>query len=240
MTRGSTSKEILELDWDYPVASKFEDDVSKGPHTVAKRARRALSREEAFKVIAKDDQRPLLVLRECTQCKGTEHALFSRRLNNEKTKLLLQWFHCVKLPPDVLDPTHPFHAVFATDARSVPHLFISRFDGSNPQHFDGTQSQSELQKALTALVEECFEKKPDVALKSMLRFLSEFDMLDHRETELLAAFDKAREAKGPESSAAKKVAQKLELVRKQKATAMKRARAVCDLELIVVQDKKAD
>ena len=49
--------------------------------------RSALTREAAFKVIAGDDPRPLLVLRECKVCNGPM-MLCSRAVDNEKTFLL--------------------------------------------------------------------------------------------------------------------------------------------------------
>lgn len=236
MTRGSTSREILALEWDHPVADQFKDGQNNSGTTSAAKVRAALPVADAFELIAKDDPRPLLVLRECVRCKGTEHALFTRRLNNEKTMLLLQWFHCVKLPPGVLDPKNPFHQLFVRKgSKHSPHLFIARPDGSMIQDFDGSQTQSKLQKALTAMIGETYKKNPKKALKAMLRYMSQFDMLDLREKELVTMMDKAREEHGPKSSKTKKVQRELEKVRKQKALAMKRAKAVCDLKLKVVK-----
>ena len=93
MTRMATSKEILDVAWDFAVAPVAKKSV----HTSSPHARK-LNRAEALAVITGDDKRPLLVLRECISCRGSDKALFIRRLNNEKTKLLLNWFHCVKLP----------------------------------------------------------------------------------------------------------------------------------------------
>ena len=72
-------------------------------HSTAKKKRKALSREDAFKVIAGNDPRPLLVLRECKVCNGTDDALLKGGIDNERTFLLSRWFHCVKLPVDVLE-----------------------------------------------------------------------------------------------------------------------------------------
>lgn len=239
MTRQSTSTEILDVDWDYPVADKFADEYGKGP-TRARRARLALPADDAFAKIAKEDPRPLLILRECTKCKGTEHALFSRRLNNEKTKLLLHWFHCVKLPPEVAKANHPFHKVFTREKGAMPHLFISTTDGATRVDFDGSQPQTVLQKELVRLIDISYEKKPVPAIKAMMKFLSQFDMFDLREAELVQMLDKAREKHGYKSPKVKKLQAKIAMVKKDKAAAMKRAKAVCDLKLTVVKDKKAD
>lgn len=233
MTRQSTSKEILDVDWDYPVATTFAKKT--GVHTVASEARVAWPAPAAFKKIAGDDPRPLLVMRECHACAGSEHALFSRRLDNEKTKLLLHWFHCVKLPADVQQKDHPFYNVFEFKHGFRPHLFICTADGQNKKVFTGAQPQSLLQLELNKVMKIAYQKNPKPAIQAMMNFLTKFDMYDLRETELLAQMDDAREKSGPDSSACKKIEKTLAGVRLQKAKAMKGAKAVCDLKLRVVQ-----
>lgn len=220
MTRQSTSKEILDVDWDFPVASTFEENQGSG-HTFAAKAKVALAKEDAFKKISGEDFRPLLVMRECTRCKGSEHALFNRRFNNEKTKLLLNWFHCVKLPPECMEKDHAFHAVFATKYAYTPHLFISMADGSKRMNFSGAQPQTLLQRELIKLIKASYAKNPKPAIKMMLRYLSKFDMYDLREQELLGMIDKVREEKGPKSSSYKRMQKKVDKVRKDKARVMK-------------------
>jgi hypothetical protein len=233
MTRQSTSKEILDVDWHYPVASTFGD---KGTgHTVVAKASYAWPTEEAFAKIADGDDRPLLVFRECHACAGSEHALFSRRLNNEKTKLLLHWFRCVKLPAEVSKKNHPFHKVFDYKYGFRPHLFICTKDGANKIVFTGKQSQSRLQYYLTKTIKIAYKKKPKLAIKAMMKCMTKFDMLDLREQELLTMVDVAREEKGPKSSAVKKLNKTLAKVRKDKAKVWKTAKAVCDLKLKVVK-----
>jgi hypothetical protein len=193
-----------------------------------------LPRAEAFyKINGEGNQKPLLVMRECTLCKGTEHALFDRRLNNEKTKLLCEWFYCVKLPPKVMDAKHPFRNVFKKE--KPPHLFISSPDGSNLTEFTGMQSQAELQKAMVDLIQQSYQKKPLPAVRSMLRFLSEFDnhdsMLQQYETQLQNEMLRAK----PRKANLKKLKKRIELVKQKKAKAMKSAKAVCDLKLKVVK-----
>ena len=233
-TRQSTSKEILDVEWDYPVASTFADERGDG-HTFASRTKVAWPAVDAFKKIAGDDPRPLLVMRECHACKGSEHALFSRRLNNEKTKLLLHWFHCVKLPADVEKKNHPFHNVFHFKHGFRPHLFICTADGQNKKVFTGRQPQSLLQRELNRVIAIAYKKKPKPAIKAMMKFLTKFDMYDLLESEILTRMDLAREASGPKSSKVKKIEKSLAKVRKQKAKAMQGAKAVCDLKLKVVQ-----
>lgn len=229
---------MLRLDWHFPVATAFADDAPKDGRTSAAMVERALPRAEAFyKVNGKGNKKPLLVLRECTLCKGTEHALFDRRLNNEKTKLLCQWFYCVKLPPKVMDAKHPFRNLFQKE--KPPHVFICSPDGSNLTEFSGEQTQAALHKAMIQLIGKSYEKKPMPAVKSMLRFLSQFDkhdgMLQQYETQLQTEMLRSK----PRKSALKKLQKQIAKVRKQRDTAMKRAKAVCDLKLKVIKTPAA-
>ncbi len=234
-TRQSTSREVLSIDWDYPTRVAAKPKKVKG-HTVVAPVLRALPKPAAFVKIAGDDKRPLLVLRECPNCKGTDFAFLNRKLNNEKTMLLARWFHCIKLPPSVAHPTHHFRNLFA--GRNPPHLFIAKVDGSDLQPFDGKQSQSQMQAAMAKMIQECYQKNPKPAMKAMLRFLSDFDHCDTMEQTILRRIKKELYAKGPKSSKLKKLRGDLDAIKAQKAKAMKRAKAVCDLKLKVVSAPK--
>jgi hypothetical protein len=214
------------------VPSTFAENVKAG-QTSAEAVEKALPREVAFTKISEKNNKPLLVLRECNWCKGTEHALFSRTLNNEKTMLLAQWFYCVKLPPNVLKKNHPFRKVF--EGEKTPHVFISLADGSELIPFDGRQAQSALWNGMEKLINLAYEKKPQPAIKAMLKYLSNFDMLDAMAKELGDRIETEREKSGPRSSKVKKLRKKLAKIEADKAKTMKRAKAVCDLKLKVVK-----
>lgn len=231
MTRQSTAKSILAVEWDCPVATRFTADSNQTRAS----EHYAWPAAKAFAKIAGDDPRPLLVLRECNACRGTEHAVFSRRLNNERTQLLLNWFHCVKLPEQVQAKNHPFHNVFAHPSGYRAHLFLSTADGKNKILFTGAQPQSLMQRGLEKTIAIAYKKKPKAALKAMLRYLSELDMHDLRESELLRMMDAAREKSGPKSSAVRKLKAKLAKVQKKKANALRAAKAVCNLKLKVTK-----
>ena len=64
----------------------------------------------------------------------------------EQTVLLSHWFHCVKLPTNVLSETHPFFNLFKRekDGERIPHLFFCDPDGSNKSALPGDQPQGEL------------------------------------------------------------------------------------------------
>ena len=124
--RGPSSLLELAMDWDHPVyvAPAVVDDG----RTIAGEVRRSLPLAQALAYIAKDDPRPLLVLRDCFRCSGTDDALMTKKADNEKTMLMSRWFHCVRLPPDVLQKDHPFNALFPGEKPA--HLFVSQSDGS--------------------------------------------------------------------------------------------------------------
>jgi hypothetical protein len=131
--------------------------------------KRALPLEEALARICRNDPRPLLVLRECVRCTGTEDALLMRMADNERTFLLSRWFHCVKLPPAVLEPDHPFHALFPGEKPA--HVFVSRADGSLRHDLVGTYSQVELWTAMKRVLASEYRDDPDRALGKLSRIL---------------------------------------------------------------------
>ena len=227
MTRQATSKEILAVAWDFAVAPV----AKKSAHTYSPNYRR-LSRSEALAVITGDDRRPLLVLRECTSCRGSDKALFIRRLSNEKTKLLLNWFHCVKLPPAVADPGHALNSLFAFGIEHwYPHLFVCDADGANQVSFDGKQPQSTLQEELVKTIKRNYQEQPKPAIQAMLRCLSQFDMLDLRESELRNAIYAETASHGTESARNRKLRSSLQRILTKKGKVLARAKAVCDLKL---------
>lgn len=144
--------------------------------TSAVQARKALRLAEAFAAIAGEDRRPLLVLRECFQCNGTDDALMTRKEDNERTLLMSRWFHCVKLPPDVLEEDHPFHALFAGEKPG--HLFFARRDGTLRKDLSGQQSRTELWALMETYLAADYERRVDASLKPLLALLDRFDRLD--------------------------------------------------------------
>jgi len=206
--RGRTSKNRLLIEWTYPVwkppaPNAGADDSNR---TVAVIAEHALSIEQAYELITGGDTRPLLVLRECEKCKGTDHALLNRDLDNEQTVLLTHWFRCVKLPPNVLDEQHPFFNLFKPqqDGTRIPHLFLCSHDGSNKMPLPGDQTQAEVWEAMFSVLEREYQGDAKKAVKELRALLSQFDNVDAMERDLKARLDKEVEKNGPESDKAKK------------------------------------
>jgi len=189
----------------------------------------ALPREEAIRWIASDDRRPLLVLRECDHCGGTDDALLDRRMNNEKTLLLASWLRCVKLPTHVMKGNHPFHALFG-DAHP-PHLFLCRHDGSGLIPMNGQQSQTELWQAMTGMLKESYTKDPEVAIKEWLKLFTKFDHCDTMEATLAERFDDELEKNGPKSLKLAEIKADLERFRKEREKAVAKEKEVRDLGL---------
>jgi hypothetical protein len=202
--RGRSSKERLQIDWTYPVW-KPKAAPTDGATTVAVERERVLPLDEAFAWIAGEDHRPLLVLRECDLCKGTDHALLSRTLDNEQTVLLTHWFRCVKLPTNVLDQNHPFAALFrnAQSGEHLPHLFFCDADGQHFTPLPGDQTQAELWETMFGFLERCYQGDAKKAVKELRTLLSQFDRLDELEDETLAKLDDELDRNGKSPKAAK-------------------------------------
>ena len=191
--------------------------------------------------------RPLLVLRECLHCTGTDDALLTRQADNEKTMLLSRWFHCVKLPPDVLDDDHPFRNLFHADpqdgdedgAPGAAHLFVARHDGSGRIDLDGAQSRTELWEAMGELLSSEYAKKTDRALKELLRTLDKYDVLDERIAQLEVDVDQRIEEDGPSSKKVKKMQKELAKLRAERDELREKAARISALQLKKSKEAKA-
>ena len=226
MARGPSAAGYLKLDWDYPVYEEAETD-SRG--TQAKRARRALTREEAYAYIAGSDPRPLLILRECKVCNGTDTALLRGGVDNERTALLARWFHCVKLPIDVREENHPFYVLFPE--QDAEHLFVSSIDGSNRIGLESEGSRTRLLDSMRKVIAAEYKQKPDSSLKKIAMLLDDLDVLDDRHRSLQLRRNELIEDEGPDSRKLAKVARKIAEVEEDLAEARDEVVAASALEL---------
>ena len=233
--RGATSKDRLKVDWLHPVPPKQDS----GEQT---RARGPLPLSAALDLLWEgDDGRPLLVLRECTACEGTDAALLSRSLKNDKTMLLTKWFRTVRLPAHITEAGHPFHMVFRgyrTFDNGWPHFFLLADKGSRPVVFDGKQTQSKLWKGMYDVLEQRYGKNPQRAVKKWLSLLDRYDALDARRVQLREELLEERAEKGPNSSRAKKLAKKLAEIESEKVKVAAAEEKVRDLGLLKRKTKK--
>lgn len=177
--RGLTTREMLKIQWDYAVAAN-ESVQTEG--TAVKAGRSALPVEEAFKRLAGNDPRPLLVVRECQVCNKTDNALLKPGVDNERTIVLSRWFHCVKLPVDVVDPSEPFNAIFPTN--DAEHLFVSSTDGSHRIPLESDTSRPELWDAMAKVLGKSYARDPNGTAKDILKIHDRLDILDQKIVEL--------------------------------------------------------
>ena len=232
--RGPSSRELLTIDWQFPVYAPKTTKSRRG--TTATAERKSLPVEMAFNELAGNDPRPLLVLRECFACSGTDDALLSRTADNERTVLLSKWFHCVKLPPDVLEENHPFRALFSE--KDPAHLFVAHRDGTELAELKGDQSRRELWKVMEARLGEEYEGRPASSVKGLFRLLDRYDLLDEKQGLLEAQLEEEIEDRGPKSSKVKKRRKKIEKLKAEREKLVKDWKK--DSTLVLIQSKAAD
>ncbi len=174
----------------------------------AKAHSRALPRDEALAYVTGDDRRPLVVMRECGYCEGSDDALLSTRLDNERTLLLSNWFHLVKLPNHVLEADHPFRNLF--DGEQPPHLVVMSRDGSLVRPLSGQQSQTELWSALEDVLAAAYEGEPGRSVQRIVPLLDRLDELDQEGARLNARFNEELEQKGEKSAKLRRMRQDIE------------------------------
>lgn len=229
-SHGKTARGLLKLDWQYPV---FQTKAAKsgGPATgtVAQAAEQALPEREAFLYIAGDDRRPLLVLRECKTCNGTDKALLSTTEDNSRTFVMARWFRCVKLPEHVLGLSHPFHALF--DEEHPPHLFLARWDGSDAVPLKGDQSRTELWSAMHTMLDRTYVGDAKAATAEIEKIIAQYDVMDARLEQIRKQIEKLAEDEGPKSAKMKSLQKDLEAARKDLELLMKREKLASDLGL---------
>ncbi len=213
-----------------PIAAPVTTDPRA---TVVKDVERALPVAEAYELVTEGDRRPVLILRECERCKGTDHAFLSRTLDNEQTVLLAHWFRCVKLPPNVLTENHPFYNLFkrVKDGEKVPHLFFVDPDGSNKQELPGDQPQTVLWQTMFECLERCYSEDAKTSIKELRQLLSQFDKLDAEEQLIKGRLDREIEKNGPDGLKAKKLQGDLVKVGKDREQLVSREKELRDLAL---------
>ena len=234
--RGKTAKKMLEIEWVYPVWKPAETPAAQpadGNRTAVKQIEHALPLKQAYELVTDGDKRPVLILRECDKCKGTDHALLSRTLDNEQTVLLAHWFRCVKLPPNVLTSDHPFYNLFKREKEGerIPHLFFVDPDGANKQELPGDQPQTELWKVMFTFLERCYAEDAKAAIKELRQVLSQFDKLDAEEQLIRSRIDKETEKNGAESDKLRKFEADLVKVGKERDKLIAREKELRDLAL---------
>lgn len=218
------------MKWNYPVHQLVNLAAPKADGgTVSKRVRSALDRQVAFFELSGKDRRPLLVLRECRLCNGTDDALLSRSGGNERTLIMTRWFNCVKLPIEVLEENHPFAQLFPE--KHPPHLFVARWDGSEPLALRGDMSRSELTSHLYAMLKSEYKQPAEKTVKSIEKIISQYDVADEKIARLEIAVDDEIEKNGPDSRKLKKLFKQLKEVEADLASLKNQEAKLSELQL---------
>lgn len=220
-TRGRTAKRRLEIDWDVPVWNETRKDVQRTSSVVH------LTKPRAFEFLAGKDKRPLLVMRECRLCAGSDFALLARATRNERTMLLTRWFHCVRLPSTVLHKDHPVHSLFAE--RHPPHLYVATRDGATVIELPGSQTRSQVWKAMSSILRQTHKSDPNRRVKQLLAMLNDFDNLDEKEAGLRRRLDKSLEVHGPKSAEFKRLRTQFEGLQRMRKKLLAREEKLRDL-----------
>ena len=197
-----------------------------------------MSSAEAFAYLAGEDRRPLLVLRECLKCNGTDNALMTRNEDNERTLLMSRWFHCIKLPPDVLAEDHPFHVLFAQEKPG--HLFFARWDGTKRRDLTGQQSRTELWSLMESYLAAEYAARAEVSLKALLGLLDRFDRVDADMLQTQNEMDDLVEKGQGDSSKQRKLESKLAELEQEKTRARGEAARLFDLKLKQMDAKRTE
>lgn len=225
-TRGATSKQRLKVEWLHPVPA---GDVGQGTAATG-----PLPLAEALRVLWEDDDRPLLVLRECKFCRGSDAALFDGSMQNDRAALLTKWFRVVRLPAAVSEASHPFYNVFAAypTEGSPAHFFLLAHPDAQPVQFTGMQTPSSLWRGMTSVLQQRYGKDPQKAVKQWVALLDQFDRVDAAIAARQAELYETRADEGPTSSKARRLEQRLDDLRQERDALIADEARVRDLHLL--------
>ena len=141
-------------------------------------------------------------MRECSHCNKTDDALLQPGADNEKVLFLTRWFHCVKLPVDVIHADHPFHALFPSD--DAEHLFVAEPDGTTKIPLESSTSRIELCTAMSRVLIGSYAKDPTGMYKELEALADQLDGFDAHIRELKAKRSELMESHGTGSKTADK------------------------------------
>lgn len=216
--RSFASRKLLELDWTHPIQARERSTPANVTATELPRV--AHSREDALRIVAGDDPRPLLVLRECKVCNATDDALLARDADNERTLVLARLFHCVKLPVDVVEPDHPFHALFPGE--DSEHLFVALRDGSGKIALESDTSRVELWSSMERTLAAAYAKDPAAIYKDVMSALEVLDRAEARASDAERRRDELMQTASADLAKVKRLDVDAKIARKQASEARER------------------
>lgn len=198
---------MLKIKWNYPVlkpiAKRLHTKGTQSPYMEI-----ALEAPAAFELLAKEDKRPLLVLREFSKFDDPGNKKLSGMLFTESTVLLAHWFNCVRLPHHVTEEKHPFHNLYLGDKPA--QLFMASPDGSKVVPFDYLGRRANLDDAMIAVLEQYYDGNPKSVLKDLIKMIPRFDTLDERIQRYKEELDRLVEKSGSRNKKFQQMKKKLE------------------------------
>lgn len=132
--------------------------------------------QTALKEMRGTDNRPLLILRGSAGSDKSLDSLVDRSFKNERVQLASQWFHCVKVGKEVLDPSHPLHALF--QGTRAPRVILSSWDTQRIVRALGTTKQKLDWQDVLDVLKVDYKKSPAKHVKELMRVLDKFDKVD--------------------------------------------------------------
>ena len=181
MDRKATAKSKLRIRW----------------QPAMHRGEQKLSAEQVLAELRGDDERPLFVwVQRAASAKPAPQPVKRKRskkkrasgdaaklqrltkqsLDNEKVQLASQWFHCVKLGPEVLDARHPYHALFA--GKKPARIVLASANGKKRVQALGTIKDRLDWRDIVTVLKQDYRKDPTKAVKGLQRLLNDYDTID--------------------------------------------------------------
>ncbi|MBM3984758.1 MAG: hypothetical protein FJ296_03560 [Planctomycetes bacterium] len=211
-----TALQLLRWEWDVAYIRRQEGE-------------KPLAEEAALVALADRDERPLFIVRECKGCKQASHEMVQAEKQGEKTMLLGRWFHAVRVSDDVLEETHPFHALF--DAKLPPHVVAATADGKESAPLAARATQAQLWKLMSGVLRKAYRKDPEAAVKRLLALLDEWDLRDAQLVDLTDRLAALRQAEKPDEREIARVEARKKEVEAERWALLEEGKALDDLGL---------
>ena len=186
----------------------------------------SLEQQEAIKHLRKDDPRPLLILRDCEGCANKEGDLLKRSLEDERFILGTGWFHCVRLPHEVVEDDNVLSCLF--QGSIPPHIIVATWDAETIVPINRA-SAKEMWSGMERVLRKDYKKNAGKAMKGLQRLLVDYDKVDGRIAELEAQLA-AKEAAGKDRRA-KKVRNEIASLEKERQELFAKEEKLRDLQL---------
>ncbi len=189
LKHGDSSRQRLQIRWTTPAVL-----IREKTH--------ALTLQKAIEELRGKDPRPLLIHRDAETSHKKRDDRVIRHLQGEDVRLLTHWFHCVRLGRKVLDPKHPYHALF--EGKRIPQVLVISWDGKTFRRLYGGEDERTTIGALAAVAKLEYRRDALAAIKQWSKLLIQWDKLDRDAEEWEERLAKAIDKRGDGSANARK------------------------------------